>query len=51
MMGNGRREKFWIDRRRRESSLEESLPVLFSIATNKDSLMADIWEQDREEGW
>ena len=48
-MGNGRRVKFWKDRRYRESTLSASFPSLFDKASAKDDAwVVDIWEQSRE---
>ena len=49
IMGNGRRVKFWKDRRYRESTLSASFPSLFDKASAKDDAwVVDIWEQSRE---
>ena len=48
-VGNRTRVKFSKDRWCGNSSLEESLSTLFSIANDKDSWVAKVWEQIGEE--
>ena len=42
--GNGRRLRFWNDVWRGEGALCHSFPSLFALTTNKEALVADVWE-------
>ena len=40
----GNRVKFWKDKWCGDSSLRESFPELYSIASSKDACVSDLWE-------
>ena len=42
---NGRRLRFWKDVWCGDEALCYSFPSLFFVATNKDVLVADVWEE------
>ena len=49
-LGNGRRVRFWKDKWCGEEPLSLTFPSLFSIATNKEAMVADYWNPIGEEG-
>ena len=49
-LGNGRRVCFWKDFWCGEQPLSITFPSLFSLAVNKEALVADLWNRVRDEG-
>ena len=49
-LGNGRRVFFWKDNWCGEEPLSLTFPSLFSVATNKEAMVADYWNPIGEEG-
>ena len=45
-VGDGTRVKFWKDLWCENQSLEEAFPTLFNLSVNKDSWVAEAWEED-----
>ena len=50
LVGNGRRVRFWKDFFYGEQPLSITFPSLFSLAVNKEALVADLWNLVGEEG-
>ncbi|RVW90819.1 putative ribonuclease H protein [Vitis vinifera] len=45
-VGDGTKVKFWKDLWCENQSLEEAFPTLFNLSVNKDSWVAEAWEED-----
>ncbi|KAJ9675215.1 hypothetical protein PVL29_024243 [Vitis rotundifolia] len=46
IVGDGTRVKFWKDLWCKNHSLEEAFPTLFNLSINKESWVAEAWEED-----
>ncbi|KAJ9708014.1 hypothetical protein PVL29_000195 [Vitis rotundifolia] len=46
IVGDGTRVKFWKDLWCENHSLEEAFPTLFNLSINKESWVAEAWEED-----
>ena len=49
-LGNGRRVRLWKEFWSKEQPLSITFPSLFSLAVNKEALVADLWNPIGEEG-
>ena len=49
-LGNGRRISFWKDVWCGEEALRSLFPSLFILAVQKDAMVIDLWDCNKEEG-